>query len=606
MHVEEQMLGDFLVDRGLLSRRSIDDALKRAGGAPLYEALQGFGLVDEDELRRAAAHAMGVKFVEFAHHEIEQDALFLIPEPLARAHNILGLRVSELGLEVALLNLTDLEVLEPLRLRHRILPRLTSHRSLTRGLLHYQKLLKEKFAAILGRGGDTVEALLHHALLSRAHGVHIDLKTTGALVRYRIGHSLEDAMELPAHIGQALADKLKLLAKLLPASPERQRGEPASPERQRGEPASPERQRGEPALRAMQDGRFKFEVKGGPSTELGAGERHAVHVFAGPRADGLHDGKAGERITLRLARESQGYGGFTQESLGLHGRALEDIHRVIVGRPGLMVVAGPQGSGVTTLLYTFLDLLNAPSRVVATVEDAIEHRLPRVMQVEIDPAAGVDTATTLRAVLKTDPDIVMVANLKDSRAAALAASAASRGVLVLAGIEAGSAAEAIEKLRELGVQPLTLATTLRAVVATRVVGRVAADAARYFPTRAELSLFDTPASQDATAGVGLGRVLAALKEEGAVAEGTRWKELQFARGQAGEGHGNTAGSGQVGLQEVMPITEPIKELILRGIGVVEIEQEAKAEGMLSIIEDGLFKAAQGITSIEEVARLVRD
>src|SRR3989338_1353071 len=327
MHVEEQMLGDFLVDRGLLSRRSIDDALKRAGGAPLYEALQGFGLVDEDELRRAAAHAMGVKFVEFAHHEIEQDALFLIPEPLARAHNILGLRVSELGLEVALLNLTDLEVLEPLRLRHRILPRLTSHRSLTRGLLHYQKLLKEKFAAILGRGGDTVEALLPHALLSRAHGVHIDLKTTGALVRYRIGHSLEDAMELPAHIGQALADKLKLLTKLLPASPERQRGEPA--------------------LRAMQDGRFKFEVKGGPSTELGAGERHAVHVFAGPRADGLHDGKAGERITLRLARESQGYGGFTQESLGLHGRALEDIHRVIVGRPGLMVVAGPQGSGVT-------------------------------------------------------------------------------------------------------------------------------------------------------------------------------------------------------------------------------------------------------------------
>jgi len=227
MHVEEQMLGDFLVDRGLLSRRSIDDALKRAGGAPFYEALQGFGLVDEDELRRAAAHAMGVLFVEFAHHEIEQDALFLIPEPLARAHNILGLRVSELGLEVALLNLTDLEALEPLRLRHRILPRLTSHRSLTRGLLHYQKLLKEKFAAILGRGGDTVEALLHHALLSRAHGVHIDLKTTGTLVRYRIGHALEDAMELPAHIGQALADKLKLLAKLLPASPERQRGEPA-------------------------------------------------------------------------------------------------------------------------------------------------------------------------------------------------------------------------------------------------------------------------------------------------------------------------------------------------------------------------------------------
>src|SRR3989338_9967841 len=331
MHVEEQMLGDFLVDRGLLSRRSIDDALKRAGGAPLYEALQGFGLVDEDELRRAAAHAMGVLFVEFAHHEIEQDALFLIPEPLARAHNILGLRVSELGLEVALLNLTDLEVLEPLRLRHRILPRLTSHRSLTRGLLHYQKLLKEKFAAILGRGGDTVEALLPHALLSRAHGVHIDLKTTGALVRYRIGHSLEDAMELPAHIGQALADKLKLLAKLLPASPERQRGEPASPERQRGEPASPERQRGEPALRAMQDGRFKFEVKGGPSTELGAGERHAVHVFAGPRADGLHDGKAGERITLRLARESQGYGGFTQESLGLHGRALADLYTALLG-----------------------------------------------------------------------------------------------------------------------------------------------------------------------------------------------------------------------------------------------------------------------------------
>jgi len=112
MHVEEQMLGDFLVDRGLLSRRSIDDALKRAGGAPLYEALQGFGLVDEDELRRAAAHAMGVKFVEFAHHEIEQDALFLIPEPLARAHNIVAFKKTEDTLEVAMLDVGDLPAIE--------------------------------------------------------------------------------------------------------------------------------------------------------------------------------------------------------------------------------------------------------------------------------------------------------------------------------------------------------------------------------------------------------------------------------------------------------------------------------------------------------------
>lgn len=541
------MLGDFLVDRGLLSRRSIDDALKRAGGTPLYEALQGLGLVDEDELRRAAAHAMGVTFVEFARHEIEQEALFLIPEPLARARNMLAYRLGEQGLEVALLDLADLAALEPLHLSHRVLPRLTSRHSLTHGLLHYQKLLKEKFAAVLVHSGDAVEALLHHALLSRAHGVHIDLKTTGALVRYRIGHALEDAMELPAHIGQALADKLKLLAKLLPAS------------------------------RAMQEGRFKIEKNG---------ERYAVHVFAGPRVDGLPVGNAGERITLRLARESAGHGGFTLESLGLRGKALEDVYAALFGRPGLVVVAGPKKSGVSTLLYTLLDLLNAPARTVATVEETIEHRLPHVMQVEIDSAGGVDTAASLRAVLKQDPSVVMVANLRDSRVAALAASAASCGVMVVAGLEANSASEAVERLLGLGVPPLTLASTLRAVVSTRLVEKLPEGAARTPLARADLAVFEPYAD--------FGRVLAALKEEGLVEKGSQWKDLVFGVG---------AGDGVVGLQEVMPITEPIKELILRGAGAEEIEQVAKTEGMLSILEDGLCKAAEGITSIEEVSRL---
>ena len=561
------MLGDFLVDRGLLSRRSIDDTLGQAEGKPLYEALQGLGLIDEDELRRAAAHAMGVLFVEIPRHEIEPGALFLIPEPLARAHNLMAYRLGERGLEVALLDLADLQALEPLHLSHKVLPRLTSRKSLTHGLIYYQKLLKEKFAAILGHGGDAVEALLHHALLSRAHGVHIDLKTTGTLVRYRIGHALNDAMELPAHVGKTLADKLKLLAKLLPASPEHQRGEPTS--------------------RTVQEGRFKFEVRDNlPATQ--AGERHAVHVFSGTTA-------LGERLTLRLARESAGHGGFTLEALGLHGKAQEDLNAALFGGPGLVVVAGPVGSGVTTLLYTLLDLLSTPHHALATVEETVEHRLPHVMQVETDTAAGVDTEAALRAVLKTDPSVVMVANLGDSRAAALAASAAARGVLVLAGIEARSATDGVEKLSELGVQPLTLASTLRAVVATRVVTKLPADAVRYFPTRTEFTPLEVYAD--------FGRILAALKEEGAIADGTRWKYIAFVRSRGGE---EAAGAGLIGLQEVLPITEPIKELIYRGAGAVDIEVEARAEGILSIIEDGLFKAAQGITSIEEVSRLLEE
>lgn len=557
MYVEEGQLGDFLVDRGLLSRRQVEEALRQAQGKSLYTTLGEMGVVDEDELRRAAAHALGVPFVQFLRHEIDPEAMMQIPEPLSRAHQLLAYRVSEDGLEVAALNLESLKALEPLALSHRVLPRLTTRESLTHGLLHYQKILKEKFSALLTHGSDVVEALVHHALLSRAHGVHLDLNTTGTLVRYRVGHALEEAMELPAHIGAALAGKLKLLAKFLPDS------------------------------RTVQEGRFRME-KDGPSTKLGTNERYVVHVSASPQA-------AGERLVLRLAKESAGHRGFALETLGLHGKALEDLHAALAARSGLIIVAGPLYSGKTTLLYTLLDLLNTPSRSVVTVESAVEHRLSHVLHMQTDPAAGLDAAAVLRAALRQDPDVVMVDDVQDSRVAALAASAASRGVLVLAGVTAHSAAGALAMLQELGVPPLVLASSVRAAVATWLVEKLCQHCGQaYYPSRAQLVRLEEAAN--------LGAVLAALKEEGVVAGGVQWKELEFKRtkgcAECAEGY-----EGLVGLKEVLPVTEPIKELMLKG-SWADLTQEAREEGMLTLLEDGLFKAAQGITTIEAVAKLL--
>ena len=573
-----------------------------------------------------------------------------------------------------MLDIDDLQALEFLREEHhlKIIPRLTDRNSIKRALLLYQKILKEKFGALLREGEGVVDAFIRHALLSRAGAAHLDLSTTGMLVRYRIGQGLHEAMQLPEHIGKALSERLKNLAKLLPTSSTLQEGRfkvENDGERVAVHVSSLPVHEGEkmvlrfarerngqsgfnlsslgfhgegvvdafirhallsragaahldlsttgmlvryrigqglheamqlpehigkalserlknlakllPTSSTLQEGRFKVENEG---------ERVAVHVSSLP----VHDG---EKIILRFARDSHGQSGFTLSSLGFHGEGLERVHEALKNRSGLIVISGPEGSGKTTALYTLLDLLSSPHLSIATVEETIERRLANITQTAVDEKKGISWGSTLRAVLKQDVDVVMIVDISRPEVAALGASAAARGVLVLAGLTSSApAAGVIKETEALGVSSLSLSSTLKLVVALQTVKKLCPN----HQTLHGLSRVESSKLEDRA---NFGRVLASLKEEKIISFDKAWKELQFATAEGcrkcEEGY-----KGIIGLQEILPTLTPIQNMILRGEEPEKMDEIARQAGMLTLAEDGLFKAAQGKTSIEELSSLM--
>lgn len=496
--------------------------------------------LSEDEIARERAHALGVPFVLLTRDDISTDALMLIPEPLSRAHSAVAYVGGGNVLEVAFLDIHDLETVKALHPHLKIKPRLTNQASIKQALMVYQKHLKDMFGSAL-QAGDT-EALILHALQSQASDIHLDVSPAGTRVRYRIGGILHDAMRLTAETGGSLVRGIKSVAKLFP-------------------------------IAAVQEGKFKIETFAGPH---GGNEAVLVSVANVPSVEG-------EKIMLRISQEHAGHQGFTLSALGLHGKGLEQVHRMLSARSGLVLVAGKSGSGKTTTLYTLLDQINGAHVAVATIEDEVEHRLPAVTQTQTRPDLGLTMLAGLRAVLRTDPDVVLVSGLDSAETARVALEAAARGVLVFAAIDARSAAGAIEKLVSWGLSPL-LVGALRGVIGQTLVKKLDAD------NKGEEEKLSREEGALLEGTTHFGRVLAALKEEGQIHEHTAWKEVPFYRSE----NGNNC----IGLQEVLAVTPAIKEMIVQHADADSIESIAREEGMLTLAEDALFKAAAGLLSVE--------
>lgn len=485
MSADDAVLRDFLIDAGLVSRSSLDAALRAAkDGRTLAQSLSDTGTLSGDELRHAQAHAMGIPFVTLDPHDISLEAMLLIPEPLARTHNMFAYKTSDGTVEVAVLDLGSLAHAKG-AIAGRVLPRLTSAESMRKALMHYQKHLREKFGAMLASGQHVAESLIKHAIYSRAGGVHIEPSQLGILVRYQIGHALHEALTLPEQTGKQLVAQLKAMAKLLPVA-------------------------------RAQEGKFKVEHEG---------ERVNVRVHTLPTT-------LGERVHVRLAHERHGAQGYTLESLGLHGEALEAIEHALYKRRGLVVAAG---QGKSTFIHTLADLLRAPHLVVVQAHNTAE----------------------ARAALRHDPDVLVLDDVRDEATANLARTAADRGIFVVAGAPnadiAGDLYVRLAVLRKL--------------------------CTKAFNHQAKLSRAESAALEPYADFV---KVLNALKEEHIVEQSVAWKDVQFARATpCSECKGGY--QGHIGLQDVVE----------RGAGVG-----------LTIVEDGLFKAAQGLTSLEEVLGLI--
>ncbi|MBI4065980.1 Flp pilus assembly complex ATPase component TadA [Candidatus Kaiserbacteria bacterium] len=582
MHVSEGELKEFIIDSGLVAKKDIDAADEEAKrrGQSLGDILVSRGSLTEDSLRRIQAYVLGIPFVNLKEHRILAEVLSLIPEPIARTHNVVAYKKEGDSLEVAMLDVGDLVSIDSVRKKTglKILTRLTDTESIKSALLQYQKSLKDEFGDIISTeagkirvvaeankdiSGDElkkmaedlpivriVDTLLRHAIVQGASDIHIEPMETEVLVRYRIDGILHDAMTLPKNAAAGIVARIKVLSNLKLDE-----------------------------KRLPQDGRFKMETEA---------DKVSFRVSILPTF-------FGEKTVMRLLRETGE--GFTLDVLGLHGENMERIHKSLTQTTGIILISGPTGSGKTTTLYTMLDILNQPDVNISTVEDPIEYQMKRVNQTQVNPQIGFTFANGLRSLVRQDPDIIMVGEIRDGETASLAINAALTGHLVLSTIHTNSAAGAIPRLIDMGVEPFLLTSTVRVIIGQRLVRKLCEDKETYSLDKAARDKIATNAEFDV--------VFKTLQDEKLVKKGSSIEDMLFYRpkpsAECEDGY-----KSRIGIHEVMAISPTIRDIILHNSTTDAIESQAKKEGMLTMLEDGLYKAARGITSIEEVLRTVTE
>lgn len=592
MIIDPNQLKKLVIDSGLVSSSELDEIEQKASkeNKPLGEALVSYGKISPDDFRRMQAYILGIPFIDISGQKLEFDILSLIPEPIARKHNIIAFRKRDDLLEVAMLDTADLSAIDFVKKKTglKIQPRLTTTDSMKSALIQYQKSLKADFGDIIqqevstlkklhggnvgGNGGaggvgsidDTsgedlrklaedlpvvriVDTLLKHAVLQGASDIHIEQMELEVIIRYRIDGMLHDAMVLPKNIGPSIIARIKVLSNLKLDE-----------------------------KRLPQDGRFKIEL---------TGESISFRVSVLPTC-------FGEKTVLRLLRENMT--GFTLEHLGFHGRNLELIHEAMGYSEGLILTTGPTGSGKTTTLYTMLDILNQPDVNISTVEDPVEYQMNRVNQTQVKPEIGLTFASGLRSLLRQDPDIIMVGEIRDNETASLAINASLTGHLVLSTLHTNSAAGAIPRLVDMKCEPFLLVSTLKIIIAQRLVRELGSSKERYILSKDQLSSLRTH--------VDLDKILKSLKDEKVVREDSDWSNVYFYKPvpdqESADGY-----KGRIGIHEVLKVTSTLKEMIMNGATSDQMQEQAKNEGMLTMFEDGIFKAVQGHTSIEEILRV---
>jgi type IV pilus assembly protein PilB len=589
--IDEAQLKKNILDSGLLQRSEIDSlALKaKTKNQKLSDILLSEGKISENDLKRMEAFVLEIPFVNLTDKKIDLAVLSLIPEPIARNHNIIAYNKSEKGLEVAMLDVDDLPMIDFIKKRsgERILPRITDTASVKSALVQYRKSLQADFdniiqkealslkadakkSALQNTGGEDgekteeelkalaedlpvvkiVDSLIFHAILQNVSDIHIEPAENELIVRYRIDGILHDAMILDKNTAPGITTRIKVLANLKLDE-----------------------------KRLPQDGRFKIDQNG---------EKISFRVSTLPTF-------YGEKTVIRILKE--GSHGFSLDTLGFHGEGLERIHDSLKQRTGMVLATGPTGSGKTTTLYTLLEILNRPEVNISTVEDPIEYQMPRVNQTQVKSEIGLTFANGLRSLLRQDPDIIMVGEIRDGETASLAVNASLTGHLVLSTIHTNSAAGAIPRLIDMGVLPFLIISTVKTIIAQRLVRKLT-------PNKEKCLLSDSELKNLAKI-IDLDRMLLLLKNEKLVSPSDTWKNVYFYKPVKGDG-AEDGYAGRVGIHEILKMTSSIKEMISRGSSQDDIEAQAKKEGMMTILEDGVFQAVLGNTSLEEVFRVVSE
>jgi type IV pilus assembly protein PilB len=559
-------LGEVLVSEGKISPEQLEEALviqTGDGRRQLREILVSLGYASEDDLARALAKRLRLEFVEITEHDVERGAAALVDRRVLRKHGAVPLRVEDGKLVVAMSDPTNFYALEDLSMLsgHPVRPVVALEDEIRRVFdrafaigEEVTELLEEaaEDSSSLEDAGEVelgvdagpdeapivklVGAILQRAVGEGASDIHIEPRARELTVRFRVDGVLREVMSVPQKLQGGVIARLKILGNLDIAE-----------------------------RRLPQDGRFSVR-SGGQKIDLRVASLPTVF---------------GEKVVLRLLDTSSVEANL--KKLGFAGRDLERFEEVY-GRPyGAILVTGPTGSGKSTTLYATLAELNTPDKNIITVEDPVEYRMRGINQIQVNPKAGLTFASGLRSILRADPDVVMIGEIRDYETAKISVEAALTGHLVLATLHTNDAPAAVARLTDMGVEPFLTASAVDCVIAQRLARRLCERCKEPVEIERELlEALDFPF--------------------GYLREGE--EPLGFHKPVGCERCGGTGYKGRVGIYELMMVDEVVKEMILKRTSAGEIARTAEQAGMVRLREDGLLKAARGITTVEEVLRTV--
>lgn len=556
-------LKKIVVDKGLINEKDFLAAQAEAKekNKDIEDILVERDLIDEERLGELIAQNFNVPFVKLKEEVINDEILRIIPEIVAKKQLAIAFAKDEKGIKVATNNPQNLDFIVGLQKKtgEKIFPYYATRQDVNETLLRYKKPLKEQFEESIFKGLKEIESssqkelpiiriidsIIEYGYQNKASDIHIEPQETKTVIRYRIDGVLHDVLDLPKLIHEHLISRIKILAQLRIDE-----------------------------HRAAQDGRFsqKFD-----------GEKVDIRVSIIPITKG-------EKAVLRLLSERVRR--FDLEDLGFNANDLEKVKRNIKKPWGMILAVGPTGSGKTTTLYSFLKILNTREVNIATIEDPVEYDIEGINQIQVDPSTNLTFAEGLKAIVRQDPDIMMVGEIRDKETAEIAINAALTGHLVLSTFHTNDAATTLPRLINLGIEPFLIASTINVIIAQRLVRRICPKC-RTAKTINKDEILKTLKLLPET----LEKLLSIAEKDGGV-------KIYYGKGCPL--CYNSGYLGRIGIFEVLEISERIRDLIMKKVDAATLKKEAINEGMVTMIDDGIDKVLAGLTTLEEILMATRE
>ncbi len=556
MSLSDKVLKEILVPSGYVSEKEFEETSKSASDLEkdLGDTIVFKGFISEEELGKLIAKHYEVGYANLRRIRIPLEVITLIPEKLANNYRMIPFEKKDGSIKVAMADPKDFEAIEFAR-RHtalKVTPLFASEKEIITALGQYKRDIKKDFDIVISENikrakkeDDLAKAaerlpvikildtILSYAIAEGTSDIHIETQEENVVIRFRIDGVLHDILKHPRGIENALVARIKILSNLKIDE-----------------------------HRIPQDGRYKFTIND---------EVIALRISIIP-------GFYGENVVMRVLHESQRP--LSLEELGLTGSGLTVVKDNMSKPHGMILITGPTGSGKTTTLYSILNILNTIDVKICTIEDPIEYGIGRVSQIQVTDKTGLTFALGLRALLRHDPDIIMVGEIRDKETAEIAVHAALTGHLVLSTLHTNTAAGAIPRLLDMGVEDFLLSSTLNVVVAQRLVRKINTEAVeKYIPEPAFIKKFEE-------------------------VFGLSLKGQNFYHGK--EGDDLKQYRGRIGLYEVLSVSEEIRNMIVNKGGNDLLLKQAVKEGMVPMLQDGLNKVSSGLTTIDEVLRVVQE